>query len=84
MMPTMPAGFIKTSLQWPPARDQLNDQHHNRDDEQDVNESAQGIGADESKEPEHQQDYKYGPEHKVLLVKSYVASSSTSLLRLSN
>src|SRR5207249_1235269 len=44
-------------------------QHHDRNYEQDVNEAAQRIGADQSKQPEHQQDHEYCPEHKVLSVK---------------
>jgi hypothetical protein len=52
-MPTIAIGFIIPSLQWPAALDQLDDQHHDRNDEQDVNESAQGVEADPSKQPEH-------------------------------
>jgi len=36
----MPAGFIAAKLQRTPALDQIDNQHHNRNDEQDVNESA--------------------------------------------
>jgi hypothetical protein len=30
-----------------------------------VNEAAERVGADQSKKPEHKQDHKYCPEHKV-------------------
>jgi hypothetical protein len=46
MIPTMAVGFIGASLQWAAALDQIDNQHHNRNNEQDVNESAQRIGAD--------------------------------------
>ena len=64
-MPTMPAGFIGASLQSPAALDQIDNQHDNRQDEQDMNEAAQRVGADQSKQPEDQQNDKDGPEHKV-------------------
>jgi hypothetical protein len=51
MMPTMPTGFIGAILQGPPALDQLNDQHHNRNDEQDVNKPAERVRTDQSKQP---------------------------------
>jgi hypothetical protein len=60
------AGFISSSLQRSPALDQTDNQHYDGKDEQDVNEPAQGVGADQSKEPKHQQDHKYCPEHKVV------------------
>jgi hypothetical protein len=62
-MPTIAAGFIATNLQRTPALDQVDDQNHNRNNEQEMNESAQCVGADQSKQPEHQQDNKYCPEH---------------------
>jgi hypothetical protein len=61
----MPAGFIGASLQGTPALNQIDNQYHNGEHEQDVNESAQRVGADQSKQPEHKQDHKYSPEHKV-------------------
>jgi hypothetical protein len=42
---------------------QINDQDDNCDDEQDVNESAHGVGADESEKPQHEQNNEDGPEH---------------------
>jgi len=45
-MPTIAAGFIVASLQRAPALDQIDNQNHNRKNEQDMNESAQCVGAD--------------------------------------
>jgi len=42
---------------------QLDHQHDERDYEQDVNESAQGIRRNNSQQPQHEQDYKNCPEH---------------------
>jgi hypothetical protein len=61
----MPAGFIAARLQWPAALDQLDNQYNQRNNEQDMNESAQGVRADQPKQPEHEQDHKYSPEHKI-------------------
>ena len=43
--------------------DQVNDQNHDSDHQQDMDESAQRVGADQTKKPEHQQDDKDSPEH---------------------
>jgi len=61
----MPAGFIAASLQRSTALDQIDNQHYNGKDEQDVNEAAKRVGADQSKQPENEQDHKDCPEHKV-------------------
>src|SRR5436190_5826281 len=82
IMPTMAASFIGASLQRPAALDQLENQHHNRNDEQDMNESAQRVGADQPKQPEHQQDHEYCPEHRFLSVESHVPSCNAVPLRL--
>lgn len=45
----------------------LDQPDENRDDsqnEQNVNESAQGVGTDHSQQPEDQQNYSNGPEHR--------------------
>src|SRR5439155_27385876 len=65
IMPTIAASFIGASLQRPAALDQLENQHHNRNDQQDMNESPKRVGDDQPKQPEHQQDHEYCPEHKV-------------------
>src|SRR6266496_6159281 len=65
-MPTTTAGFISSSLQWPSPLDQIDNQYHNRDDEQDVNKPAERVGADQSKQPQDQQNNKYCPEHRVV------------------
>jgi hypothetical protein len=43
MVPTMPAGFIAASLQHPAALDQLDNQHNERNNQQEMDESAQGV-----------------------------------------
>jgi hypothetical protein len=43
----------------------LDNQHNQRNYEQDMDESAQGVGADQSEQPEHEQDHKYCPKHKI-------------------
>jgi hypothetical protein len=73
---------LAPSLQRTAALDQIDNQHHDRNNEQDMNESAQRIGADESKEPKHQQDHEYCPEHKILSVGSHVSSWDALSLRL--
>jgi len=61
----MAAGFIGAILQWSAPLDQIDNQHHNRNDEQDVNESAQRVRAYQPKQPQHQQDHEYCPQHKI-------------------
>jgi len=85
MMPTMAAGFIDVSLQRAAALDQIDNQHHNRNDEQDVNESTHRVGADQSKEPEHQQDHEYCPQHNVpfgWVTCSFVGWGSVALIEI--
>jgi len=43
--------------------DQVNDQNHDSDHQQDMDESAQRVRADQTKKPEHQQNDKDRPEH---------------------
>jgi hypothetical protein len=52
-------------LQRSTALDQIDNQHYDGKDEQDMNEAAKRVGADQSKQPQHQQDHEYCPEHKV-------------------
>jgi hypothetical protein len=61
----MPLGFIgeENALQSAPTLDQINDQNDDGDHEQDMNEPAHGIRADESEQPENEQNNKDGPEH---------------------
>jgi hypothetical protein len=75
----------KCGLERTPALDQINNQHHNRDDEQDVDESAQRVGADQAEQPEHKQDNKDSPKHKSSFrVEFNFASFGNAKLRLSN
>src|SRR5438477_13181505 len=61
MMPIMPAGFI--GLKCASAAEEVDDQDYNREHEQNMNESAQGVRTDQTKQPEHQQYDKYCPKH---------------------
>jgi hypothetical protein len=79
----MTAGFIWASSQRSPALDQIDNQHHDRNDEQDVNESTQRVGADQSKQPEHQQDHEYCPQHNIpfgSVTCSFVRCGSAALM----
>src|SRR6202040_1878134 len=80
MIPIMPAGFI--GLQSPPAADEVDDQNHDRDYEQNVNESAHRVRTDQTKQPEHQQNDKYCPKHNGFLGLSlpYFASEGRTAL----
>jgi hypothetical protein len=48
---------------WPAAADELNQQNHKSDHEQNVNESTQCIGADDTQQPQDQQDDEDCPKH---------------------
>jgi hypothetical protein len=73
--PENPSGFHGAGrLERASARDQINDQNHDRYDEQQVDELAAKM-ADKAKEPENQQNNKDSPEHKVFL---WVEVSSAS------
>jgi len=61
MMPIMPAGFI--GLERAASAEEVDDQNYNREHEQNMNESAQGVRTDQTHQPEHQQYDKYCPEH---------------------
>ena len=81
MIPIMPAGFI--GLQSPPAADEVDDQNHDRDYEQNVNESAHRVRTDQTKQPEHQQNDKYCPKHNGFLELSlpyFVFEGRTALM----
>jgi hypothetical protein len=53
----------KVLLEPSSALNQVNNQHDNRDNEQEVNQAPANM-ADEAKKPEHDQDDNYSPEHK--------------------
>src|SRR5581483_4477669 len=63
MIPTIPAGFILSILQRPAALDEIDDEHDDRDHQQDVNESSERVRADESEQPEHEENDEDSPEH---------------------
>jgi hypothetical protein len=61
MMPITPIGFIGSECA--ASAEEVDDQDYNREHEQNVNESAQRVRADQTKQPEHQQYDKYCPKH---------------------
>jgi hypothetical protein len=50
----------------PSASNQLNDQHDQRDDQQEVDEPAKGVGTNQAKQPQNEQYNKYSPKHSCL------------------
>jgi hypothetical protein len=60
---TPPQSFT-SRLNGSASRDQLDDQHYERDHEKDVNESAECVRRDNTKQPQHEKDYKNGPKHR--------------------
>jgi hypothetical protein len=52
----------KCRLETSSALNQINNQHDDRDNEQEVNQAPANM-ADEAKKPEHDQDDNYSPEH---------------------
>jgi hypothetical protein len=65
-MPIIPAGFTVRMLQRPTAANQLDNQDDHGDHEQQMNVSAENVEADETKQPENQQNNKDSPKHKNL------------------
>jgi len=64
MMPIMPAGFMKSRPLYPAsAGHEIDNQHHDREHEQDVNESTHRVRANEAQKPQHQQNNEYCPQH---------------------
>jgi hypothetical protein len=80
----MPVGFIRSKR--PATLDQVDDQYNDGDHQQNVNETAEGVGADQSEQPEYEQDNENSPKHNLYSFR--VESSSTScregLARLSH
>ncbi len=68
MIPTIPAGFNVSNRERSeraPSRDQIDDQDDDGDDEQQMDEAAHRVGADEPEQPKHQQDNEDSPKHRV-------------------
>lgn len=61
----IPAGRI--GLERSTSADQVDDENDYGDDEQDVNEAAHRVRADNAQQPEHQQDNEDCPEHSSFL-----------------
>jgi hypothetical protein len=55
--------MIKRSLNPAPAGDEVDDQDDDGQDQQDVDEATHRVGADQAKEPKHQQNNEYCPQH---------------------
>jgi hypothetical protein len=82
MMPIMPAGF---TLQGSTALDQIDDQNDDSDHQENMNESAHGVGAHQSQKPQNEQNYKDSPKHTIVLsVEFNLASCGAGQLRLSH
>ena len=67
--PRPPAGLEvelakRASLDCGPATTQeIDHQHHDREDQQDVNEPTQGVRTNQAEQPEHEQNYEDCPKH---------------------
>jgi len=78
----MPAGF---TLQGSTALDQIDDQNHNSDNQENMNESAHGVGANQPQKPQNEQNYEDSPKHTIVLsVEFNLASCGARQLRLSH
>ena len=64
IMPTIPAGFTLRMLQRPATANQLDNEHDQRDEEQQMNVSTENMEADKTEKPENQQNNKDSPKHK--------------------
>ena len=58
----MTAGFIWASSQRSPALDQIDNQHHDRNDEQDVNQARRNLEG-QTENPKDEQEHDERPEH---------------------
>jgi hypothetical protein len=67
-----------SSNNWPAARNQLQEKYDERNHEQNVDESTQRVGTDDSQQPQNQKDHKDCPKH-VLTSRGYAQYSSTSI-----
>jgi hypothetical protein len=74
--------MISWRLYAAPAGDEVNDQHDNGKHQQDVNEPTQCVRADQAKQPKHQQDYKYCPQHNFPPLRVYLPSWQAAPVRL--
>src|ERR1039457_3017223 len=61
------------------ARYQLDNQHHQRKHQENVNESAEGVAAHEAKQPQNQEDHKDCPEHFLYLPQLLPISTTEAL-----
>src|SRR5512138_2795313 len=54
-------------LQYPASLYYPDQHHHDRDDQQDVDESPHGVAAHQPQKPQHDQDHGQGPQHGIPL-----------------
>jgi hypothetical protein len=54
---------VTSGLYAAPPGDEVNYQHDDREHQQDVNESTKRVGADQTEQPEHEQNNEYCPQH---------------------
>src|SRR5438874_6194002 len=62
MMPMIPAGFTWSILQRPASADQLQNENDQRNQQQNMNVSAENVEADKTKQPQNQQNHKDSPK----------------------
>jgi hypothetical protein len=59
---------MNTKSERTPALDEIDDEHYDCKDKQNMDEAAKRVRTDQAKEPKYQQNYKYSPEHNFLSV----------------
>jgi hypothetical protein len=72
------AARLASSNNRPAARNQLQEKYDERNYKQNVDESTQRVGTDDSQQPQNQKDYKDCPKH-ALTSRGYALYSSTSI-----
>jgi hypothetical protein len=76
------AGYPAIELKRPATGDELDDQHDDRREEDQVNEVPDGIDVDESQQSQNQQHNKDSPEHMFSFELVYFASHPAARVRL--
>ena len=68
-------------LQNPSPLNETNDDHDNGDDQEQVNQAAQGIWTTDADRPQHEQDDHHGPEQSVSLQRPTASADDTDRAR---
>jgi len=63
IIPIIAAGFTPRILQGATSANQLQNEHDQRDEQQDVDVGAKHVEAHESEQPENEQNNEYCPKH---------------------